>query len=420
MILNTKAHTLWRTLARAANSPILMLSPYLTGPLAEQILRAAGRSKVYTRFEVELFASRASSLVVLERLLEAGHELYHLDALHAKVVIEADKFATIGSQNVTSGGLNNLELNGYCSDIEFVATAHSLIKPWLDKAVPITPQMIEDMKALLPPLEAIYDELYKACTAAQDNINRSAARAQRRVEREEVRRAQAELRKDIQSALEAAPTSEERDLGSVSLRDTYCDTGAKTSLFSRRKDFLTWTVAGSSLTLIRLSRYLCIDGNGQIGWARVAQTRISMVGRGIDFEGQVIAEHPSWEIEVISRENYLDGFAKDANLLITVTQYDRKLCVVPVRFALSSYKAFSPRPIHIDGDESFEGKSARAWIREHMESFERQVINRVTRTFKYNGNLLGEDATFFGPLGSEHVVTVALVDRNPILFVRSA
>jgi len=415
MILDTKAHVFWLDLARGASSPILMLSPYLTGPLAKQILSTSARSRIYTQFDAELFASRASSLPVLQQLLEAGHELFHLDALHAKVVIEPKKFATVGSQNVTSKGQKNLELSGYYSDTESVAVVHSLIEPWLEKAVPITMEMIKEMEALLPPLEEIYDAFQIACMAAQTKINRSAARGRRRAKREEVERAQAELKSEIKRALEAAPISKEWDHGTVDFRAT-----GQTSLFSASRNLLTWTVAESPETLRRLSRYLCITDTGEIGWARVAQTRISMIGRGIDFTGQVIAECPTWKIEVDSRSDYLDGLPKEANLIVTVKQYGRKLCVVPMRFALSSYKSFPPRPVsQSSGTESAECHSARVWIREHRVSFERQVISRITRTFKYGSNLLGEDATFFGKPGSEHTIRVALIDGNPVLFVKS-
>ncbi|ETF05944.1 phosphatidylserine/phosphatidylglycerophosphate/cardiolipin synthase family protein [Pseudomonas indoloxydans] len=415
MILDTKAHVFWLDLASGARSTILMLSPYLTGPLAEEILSTSERSRVYTRFDAELFASRASSLAVLQQLIEAGHQLFHLDALHAKVVIAPKEFATVGSQNVTSNGQKNLELSGYFSDAESVARVHSLIEPWLGKAVPITLQMIKEMEVLLPPLMEVYDAFHVACVVAQKKISRSAASGLRRAELEKVERTQAELKSEIMRALEAAPISEEWDLGIVHFREA-----GQTSLFSSSRDLITWTVAGRSVALERLSRYLCITDAGEVGWARVAQTRISMVGRGIDFREKIIAERPTWRVEVDSRKDYLDGLPKDANLIITVKQYGRKLCVIPMRFALSSYKTFAPRRVsQSDGAESAECQNARAWIREHRVSFEQQVIYRITRTFKYGSNLLGEDATFFGKPESEHVIRVALIRGNPVLFVKS-
>lgn len=169
--------------------------------------------------------------------------------------------------------------------------------------------------------------------------------------------------------------------------------------------------------LIFSSRRLVASGTCLV---HAAGTRISMIGRGIDFTGQVIAECPTWKIEVESRSDYLDGLPKEANLIVTVKQYGRKLCVIPMRFALSSYKSFPPRPVGQSVDnESVECQSARAWIREHRASFERQVISRITRTFKYGSNLLGEDAAFFGKPGSKHTMRIALIDGNPVLFVKS-
>jgi len=281
--------------------------------------------------------------------------------------------------------------------------------------VPITLQMIKEMEVLLPPLMEVYDAFHVACVVAQKKISRSAASGLRRAELEKVERTQAELKSEIMRALEAAPISEEWDLGIVHFREA-----GQTSLFSSSRDLITWTVAGRSVALERLSRYLCITDAGEVGWARVAQTRISMVGRGIDFREKIIAERPTWRVEVDSRKDYLDGLPKDANLIITVKQYGRKLCVIPMRFALSSYKTFAPRRVsQSDGAESAECQNARAWIREHRVSFEQQVIYRITRTFKYGSNLLGEDATFFGKPESEHVIRVALIRGNPVLFVKS-
>lgn len=415
MILTPSAHVYWKLKGSKATKPIVLLSPYLTGSTAQELLRASAKGRVYTLFDAELFASRASSLSVLKQLMEAGHQLFHLDGLHAKVVIEPNAFATLGSQNVTSRGARNLELSALYTDMSTVSKVHRKIEPWLKKANPITIEMIADMEALISPLETYYDDFKAACESAQAKIDKAAELARMRAEKEKIERFQAELRAEIRRALEAAPVSQEWDRGTVKYRES----SSETSLFSEGQNLLSWTVNGTPMSLVRLSRYLCATHTGEIGWARVARTRISMIGRGVDFSGQVIAECPTWRIEVESRENYLDDLPKGANIVITVKKYGRQLCVVPMRFALSSYRIFSPRPVLQSGAaESTEGKQARAWIREHKASFDKQVIYRITRTFKYGSNLLGDDAKFFGDLGSSHIIRVALIDGNPILVVK--
>lgn len=415
MILTPSAHVYWKLKGGKATKPIVLLSPYLTGPFAQKILSASGKGRVYTLFDAELFASRASSLSVLKQLIEAGHQLFHLDGLHAKVVIEPNAFATFGSQNVTSRGVRNLELSALYTDMATVSQVHRKIEPWLKKAYPITIEMIADMEALLSPLENYYDAFEAACKAAQAKIDKAAELARMRAEKAKVERSQAELRAEIRRALEAAPVSQEWDRGTVKYRES----SGETSLFSGSQNLLSWTVNGAPVSLVRLSRYLCVTDAGEIGWARVARTRISMIGRGVDFTGQVIAECPTWQIEVESREDYRDDLPKGANLVITVKKYGRELCVVPMRFAFSSYRTFSPRPVlQSGGAETTEGKQARAWIRDHKASFDKQVMYRLTRTFRYGSNLLGDDAKFFGNPGSSHTIRVALIDGNPILVVK--
>lgn len=415
MNLIAKAHIHWKSKGRRARGAVTILSPYLTGETAKIILGAAAKGSVYTLFDAELFASGASNIALLRKLVEAEHQLFHLEGLHAKVVTEQGVFATLGSQNITSGGERNLELSALYSDPVTVSKVNDIIDPWLKKAIPITMEMIIDMESLISPLEKQYKEFSGACEIAQEKIDKAAKKARDLMEKEELKRAQEELREEIKRALEAAPVSKEWARGAVRLRDT----SDETSLFSENRNLLYWTVNGAPLNLLRLSRYLCVTDAGEIGWARVAQTRISMIGRSVDFTAKVIEECPSWRIEVASRQSFSDDLPKGANMVIIVKEHGRQLCVVPMRFALSSYKTFASRPIPQPGNtESNIGRQARAWIRENKASFEKQVIHRITRTFKYGSNLLGDDAKFFGRVGSYQIIRVALIDGNPILVVK--
>ena len=415
MILTTKIDAFWRSKRKKDKKSIVLLSPYLTGPLANEILSAATEGRVYTLFDIELFASRASSLSVLKQLIEAGHLLFHLDDLHAKIVIDPNAFVTFGSQNVTSRGARNLELSTYATDKNTVLTVHRKIEPWLKKAYPITIEMVVEMEALLGPLVEYYDTFQVACKTAQIQIDDSVDLVPISVENANYVASKAKLKAEIIQALETAPVSQEFDRGTVKYREY----AGGTSLFSESKNLLAWTVNGATVSLSRLSRYLCVTDTGEIGWARVAQTRISMIGQAISFVDKVIAEHPTWRIKVESSQNHCDKIPGGANIIVTVMD-GRDLCTVPMRFAFSSYRTFSPRPILLpSGIEAVDGKNARTWIRENTASFEKQVINRITKTFKYGSNLYGGDAKFFGKPESWHTIRVALIDGNPILVVKA-
>ncbi|VXB17268.1 phosphatidylserine/phosphatidylglycerophosphate/cardiolipin synthase family protein [Pseudomonas sp. 8O] len=415
MILTTKAHVHWKSKGKKAKKQIRLISPYLTGKTAESVLGDSVKGSVYTVFDVEIFASGASDIFVFKRLMERGHQLFHLEGLHAKVVIGSDGFATLGSQNITSKGERNLELSALYTDAISVSKVNKIISPWLERAIPITINMIAEMELLIEPLKKQYEEFKHACSVVQNKIDRAAKEARILLEKEDINREQEELRAEIKRAIEAAPISEDWSRGLVKYR-AY---SVETTLLSETKSLLYWMVNGVPLSLVRLSRYLCVTDTGEIGWARVAQTRISMIGRGVDFSGKVIAECPTWRIEVESRKNYTGDLPKGANMLILVKEHGHPLCIVPMRFALSSYKTYSPRPVLNSSASNALSKQARTWIGENRASFEKQVIYRITRAFKYSSNLLGDDAKFFGKVGSYHVIRIAIIDGNPILVVKS-
>src|SRR5262249_19530750 len=112
----------WRREVHASER-VVLLSPYLTSKTAEAILRTipGERCEVYTRFRAEDFAAGVSSIRTLGRLQEHGCALYDLPSLHAKILLVAGVFASIGSQNVTRQGTVNKEATTVFTDSEAVA-----------------------------------------------------------------------------------------------------------------------------------------------------------------------------------------------------------------------------------------------------------------------------------------------------------
>lgn len=99
---------MWQQLATGEIGQIVILSPYLTG-LATKVLEAVPQeaAAVYTLFDAELFLSGGSSLETLRWIVQRNHALFMLPKLHAKIVLIPGLLASIGSQNMTTGGQHN-------------------------------------------------------------------------------------------------------------------------------------------------------------------------------------------------------------------------------------------------------------------------------------------------------------------------
>ncbi|MGF6399371.1 hypothetical protein ABH905_003037 [Pseudomonas frederiksbergensis] len=429
-------HTQWRENGERATKPLMLFSPYLTGNLAKQILGPTLKGMVFTQFDAELFASRASDLDVIKGLMDEGHQLFHVPDLHAKVVIEQGVFATIGSQNITAKGTRNKELSVLVQGEKHLREVHRKVESWLMNATPITLEMISGMADLLPPLKSAYDGFKASCNDAQSKVDKAAEEAIQRakhaeeeairqskqVEEEKIRQVQAVkrhakalLNAEIKAAIASVPLSEDWHCGAIKYRQS----SIKTSLFISSGSLLNWKVNEKMIQLVPLSRYLCVLDTGRVGWARVAGTRISMIGREIIFHGRVISEQPGWIFQIHATENDHGEWPPGANLFISVSRiFGGRLFWLPVRFNLSTYIFFSPI-VSCEGDlveEESVCKAAIAWIKRNKASFERQVIKAILEPFKYDDKLKGIDATsFFGPLNSHHVLQITLIDGNPIL-----
>lgn len=179
----------------AAPDDIIVMSPYLTSRTAEQVIYLARRARIYTTFEAETFASGGSSLATVRQLLEAGHRLFHIDRLHAKIVI-TDRIACLGSQNLTRGGNLNLEASIILDDPTDVAHLRCQLALWIDQARPITPEMIAHLDEQLPELRKGLLKLRREAAAVDDAV--WTAQAERG---EEVRgKAQEERRRQLREA----------------------------------------------------------------------------------------------------------------------------------------------------------------------------------------------------------------------------
>ena len=138
---------------------LMVFSPYVSPPCVTKVLlSAAGKDvELYTVFSAANFAGGASSLGVIKKLLDHQVKIYHLSGLHAKMLIVPGRVVTIGSQNMTSAGLMNLESNVVLTGADFTREVEDEVRPWLGMRRLVTYEMIEEMKEAIRKLRQEFD-----------------------------------------------------------------------------------------------------------------------------------------------------------------------------------------------------------------------------------------------------------------------
>src|SRR4051812_13245945 len=111
-ILNFSSASVARRWAAAIRdgASVIAVSPFITSTGFTAALEEKGAAcELYTVISAENYASGASQLSCLERLVAAKVRVYHLEDLHAKLLLVPGKLVTVGSQNMTDKGARNLE-----------------------------------------------------------------------------------------------------------------------------------------------------------------------------------------------------------------------------------------------------------------------------------------------------------------------
>lgn len=157
----TKVKEAWKRAVLDAEGGLVVFSPFITSNTAEEVLAAATKAQIHTRFDVKSFASGASSLATLKALSDAGHQIFHVDNLHAKIVLSKGKFVSIGSQNLTKGGTKNREITALFHGPDACHKVEHLVTPWLEKRKHVSPEMIDELEALMGPAAQIFAEAKK-------------------------------------------------------------------------------------------------------------------------------------------------------------------------------------------------------------------------------------------------------------------
>lgn len=155
--LVTYARTELLARIRNAKQRVWLASPFLSRPVAEEIVTAVGGSSASERrLLTALVASSVQARVLdpgaLEVLLDSGFELCSVPNLHAKLSLTDANWGLVGSGNLTNAGLGsegraNVEL-GVVLDAEQISGAAELFARWWADADPIGAAQIAEYAAL--------------------------------------------------------------------------------------------------------------------------------------------------------------------------------------------------------------------------------------------------------------------------------
>jgi PLD-like domain len=133
--------------ARATREEILLVSPFVSAPVARELARAvdasgARRRRLLTSLTAAATRAGVLSPTGLRTLLDAGFELRSGRDLHAKVALVDARWGLVGSGNLTVSGLGgdprraNAELGVLLSRAQ-VAAAQAIAERWWKVAEPL-------------------------------------------------------------------------------------------------------------------------------------------------------------------------------------------------------------------------------------------------------------------------------------------
>ncbi|EPM6342137.1 phospholipase D-like domain-containing protein [Vibrio parahaemolyticus] len=404
----------WKSAAINAEQ-LIMLSPYITSPSANTVINNVDprRCEVYTLFSAELFASGSSSIDTLIELKESGVNLYSLERLHAKVVLVPDKFASIGSQNLTLGGTHNLE-SSVVVEQKFVSEVESLVKKWTVSRSEITLDMLIDMKNQIAP----FLKQYKSLKMLLEEVDTKTKDNELQRRKQETAKLLKERIRKLNEALKKA---------SKSKRNTQCKVTRIVgeyftihySLTPKRKESLvSWLVDGSVVELEKANRYICmVESSGKLGWARVFKTRITYFSDSVYINNGFEVANVKCDVKFVANWNSDDS--SESNLLIKLSPLgSNKFITCRSWFGLDSL---------IINDISFDDgvedtkvfNSISTWIKDNEVKFSELIVRELLSPFKYNNKLLGVGANeFFGKVGTEVNLSLSKYNNNPLLVAK--
>jgi hypothetical protein len=323
------------------------------------------------------------------------------------MILVPNRFASIGSQNLTRGGTLRKEATVILTDSAVVGKIHKLAKRWIGQAVPITMDRIREMNILVPSLNRAFRRFCKDAVAADKQV---AVKVAQNAELQ-IRDLQRRLAKlpSARAAVVVRVTKVEHANWGFGLLDL--GTQTRSLLASAREDLTRWLIDGELIRLQRMKRYICLnEDTGTIGWARVGKTRITFVANGVS--GLTI-QLAKWHCKVAFNSVTRIRPSLDANLKITLTPKGiTKSLNIDAWFGLSKIHI-----VAISGQRASRvARELSDWIGQHRSAFNRRILELLLEPFQYEKNLFGVQAdAFFGGVGSRCRLRLYEISGKPLL-----
>ena len=403
----------WKNEVRKATTTTV-LSPYITSHMAENVLAKNDCCciKIYTVFKAENFINQASSIYSLRKLLSAGCELFHLDNLHAKLVV-TNEFVSLGSQNLTNRGARNLEAS-YCSmDLAEISHIKHKLNDWLIKAVPINWEMLDEMEAMIKPLIKSYKNVIVHAQKVDESID-VIVEANKESEKQ-IKRA-IERKVNLKEKINKLPIKSNWERASIKcIKNTNHSGETKTSSLVGSVNLMQWSIDGQLISLKKTFRYILIDTEtGKLAWARVNKTRITYFGKSVKIaEDEVYFNYQCALNFEAEWNNPVDEF----NLKINIESIDRRNSI-----GLSCY-------FDTDSIQNLEITDRDCADTEFLSRFEEVVDNqdpkftdyllkRLLSPFTYSKNSFGVQANDFFKSGiTDKKISLATIAGHPLIVV---
>lgn len=382
----------WLRDANQAETPIIILSPYITGDTVSSLASSPAGANIYTLFNSAVFASNSSSLAAITALVKGGRQVFMVDNLHAKVVTDRSSFVTIGSQNLTTRGRRiNKEVTVHLTGENVIASVDRQIQSWIESSTRITVAMVEEMKRNMTALQQQYKQM-QAMFDSHNLVFNKRVEQRRRIES-----ANYKLRSSLKRRTKAAPVK----YGKVCQPGSYKGTTLKFT-----SDLTQWGEDGKRLDLNK--RYLCILADGKLGWARLTGRHLTFIARTMLVESDIFNELSGLSVRLSCNPHALMQMTEECNLVIEFKSGKTFVSRVPMTFTgqeLVIGEAVRGTDRDAKGIRRYAQRSREVvnWVANNKLKFKRRILQEVMTPFEYadGEKLFGIRAgRFFGGIGT--------------------
>lgn len=396
---------------------VLLLSPYLTSDTAELVIGSAdpATAKVYTVFSAENFASGASSLRTLGRLLALGYNVFNLPKLHAKVVV-AKNFASIGSQNLTRGGVTNFEASVILSDFHSVMLLRRKISVWAQKAELITPAMLNDIKVFLPALRRQHRNFAVQSDLANSHIREKERQRELEYQRDlKIKSAIRRKREQVQKAFQSPEVRLSSSIGAHLERKPIYDSFDDYWTLSRDRpdtSFLSWLnpTDGSPIALEKRDRYLMMNmENSALAWPALNKTQITHFATDVSMKEDAVeigGRYYHLDIEFAESDEDLASWNVQFKLAPKNGQNAKTKLALKCFFSLVDLEIIE-RSVEVDERHDSQAGDDSLWPRLGLKEINEQLKAKLLTPFRYEFNRRGMYAPqFLGGSGKRFQLTL--------------